>query len=144
MPDTYRKSARPHRTSTQQSPPSSSARVAAEAAGATASAPTLVSRQNEDLDQAVLAQVFMAKKPAQDAPVTGQVANTDGGVAVFSLEAVLPGRPESIPLADRDAGKLQLTQQAGASDYYAFIAALHDQADIVISQDVLAAQDLLQ
>ncbi len=118
--------------------------VAAEAAGATASAPTLVSRQNEDLDQAVLAQVFMAKKPVQDAPVTGQVANTDGGVTVFSLEAVLPGRPESIPLADRDAGKLQLTQQAGASDYYAFIAALYDQADVVISQDVLAAQDLLQ
>ncbi len=118
--------------------------VAAEAAGATVSAPILVSRQTEDLDQAVLAQVFMSKKPAQDAPVTGQVANAGGGVTVFSLEAVLPGRPESIPLADRDAGKLQLAQQAGASDYYAFVAALYDKADIVISQDALAAQELLQ
>jgi peptidyl-prolyl cis-trans isomerase D len=115
-----------------------------EAAGAVVSPSTLVTRQDQDIDQAVLAQIFMSKKPTQDGPVNGQVANADGGFTVFSLAAVLPGRPESIPLADRDAGKLQLVQQAGSSDYYSFIEALRDKADIVISQDALAAQDILQ
>ena len=118
--------------------------VAAEAVGAVVSAPTLVSRDNQEIDQAVMAQIFMSTKPTRDEPVIGQVANTQGGFTVFSLAAVLPGRPESIPLADRDAGKLQLAQQAGSSDYYAFIQALRDNADVVISQDALAAQDLLQ
>jgi len=117
---------------------------AAETAGAGVSAPTLLSRQDQEMDQAVLAQVFSSKKPSQGSPVIGRVANSGGGFTVFSLEAVLPGRPESIPLADRDAGKLELAQQAGSSDYYAFIESLHDNADVVISQDALAAQDLLQ
>jgi len=118
--------------------------VAGEAVGAVVSASALLSRQDQDIDQAVLAQVFMARKPSQNSPVTGQVANADGGYTVFSLAAVLPGRPESIPVADRDAGKLQLAQSAGSSDYFAFIQALYDNADVVISQDAVAAQDLLQ
>ncbi len=117
--------------------------VAAEAAGAVVSAPTLVSRQTQDLDRAVLGQIFMTQKPTADAPVTGQVTTLDGGITVFSLDAVLAGRPESIPLADRDARRAQLAQEAGASDYYAFIEALHDKADIVISQDALAAIDTM-
>jgi peptidyl-prolyl cis-trans isomerase D len=117
---------------------------AAEVAGATVSAPMLLSRDNSEMDQAVLAQVFMAKKPGQDAPVFGQVANTGGGLTVFNLEAVLPGRPQTIPQADRDAGKNQLAQQAGRSDYLAFVESLYNDADIVISRDALAAQDLLQ
>jgi peptidyl-prolyl cis-trans isomerase D len=117
---------------------------AAEAAGAVVSAPTLLARQNDEVDQAVLSQVFAAKKPSQDSPVTGYVANVGGGYTVFNLVAVLPGRPESIPQADRDAGKLELAQQAGASDYYAFIQALYDKSDVVISEDALVAQDLLQ
>lgn len=118
--------------------------AAAEAAGATVSAPTLLSRNDQETDPAVISQIFMARKPAQGSPVVGRVANADGGFTVFSLAAVLPGRPESIPLAERDAGKLQLAQQAGASEYYAFVAALQDRAEIIISQDALAAQDLFQ
>jgi len=117
---------------------------AAEAAGAVVSAPTLLGRQDTETDQAVLAQVFSSKKPTQGSPVIGRVANTGGGFTVFSLDAVLPGRPESIPLADRDAGKLELALQAGSSDYFAFVESLYDNADVVISQDALAAQDLLQ
>ena len=116
--------------------------AAGEAAGATVSAPTLWGRQAQGIDQAVLEQVFRAKKPSQDNPTMGSVANTTGGITVYSLDAVLPGRPESIPLADRDAGKLELAGQAGSSDYRAFIQALYDRADIVISEDVLAAEDL--
>jgi peptidyl-prolyl cis-trans isomerase D len=118
--------------------------VAAETAGATVSAPVLLSRDNSELEPAVLSQVFMATKPSQDAPVTGQVASAGGGFTVFNLEAVLPGRPQTIPQADRDAGKAQLAQQAGMSDYLAFVESLYNDADIVISRDALAAQDLLQ
>ncbi len=118
--------------------------TAAEAAGAAVENPKLIGRQAQDVDQAVLFQVFSAKKPAQDAPVIGQIANVGGGYTVFSLDAVLPGRPESIPLAERDAGKLQLAQQAGRGDYISFVQALYDNADIVINDDVLAVPDLLQ
>ena len=117
---------------------------AAETAGATVSARTLLSRDNTEADQAVLSQVFMAKKPGQDAPVFGQVASAGGGLTVFNLEAVLPGRPQTIPQAERDAGKAQLAQQAGLSDYLAFVESLYNDADIVISRDALVAQDLLQ
>jgi len=118
--------------------------AASEAAGATVSAPTLLTRQNTETDQAVLAQVFTAKKPAQGSPVTGSVSNSLGGITVYSLDAVIAGRPESIPLADRDAGRLELAQQAGSSDYLAFVQALYEKADIVISQDALAEQELFQ
>ena len=118
--------------------------AAGEAAGAAVSAPTLLARQTTETDQAVLAQVFMAKKPTLSSPVTGSVSNTLGGITVYSLDAVLAGRPESIPLADRDAGKLELAKQAGSSDYLAFVQALYDKADIDISQDALAEQDLFQ
>ena len=117
---------------------------AAEALGATVTAPTLLQRQDSEADPAVLSQIFLSKKPMQDSPVTGQVANSTGGYTVFSLDAVLPGRPESIPLADRDAGKLELAQQAGASDFFAFVQALYDKADVVVSEDALAASDLFQ
>lgn len=116
--------------------------TAAEAAGATVSEPMLLGRQDSQVDQNVLGQVFTANKPLQGAPTRGSVVNSTGGITVFSLEAVLPGRPESIPLADRDAGKLELAQQAGTSDFIAFLETLYNKADIVISEDALAADDM--
>lgn len=118
--------------------------VAAEAAGAGVTGPQLISRQEQEIDQAVVFQVFMADKPAQNAPVRGQVALPGGGYAVYQLDAVLPGRPESIPLAERDAGKRQLAQQSGGADYVAFVQSLYDDADIEINPDVLAASELFQ
>ena len=117
---------------------------AAEAAGATVSEPRLMSRRDPEVDQAVLFEVFAAGRPTQAAPVRGRVRNIGGGYTVYDLEAVLPGRPESIPLAERDSRKVQLAQQSGAGDYRAFVQALYDAADIAINGDMLAAQDLLQ
>ena len=117
---------------------------AAEAAGATVAEPQLVSRQDQEIDQAVLFEVFAAGKPTQAAPVRGRVRNIEGGYTVYNLEAVLPGRPESIPLAERDSRKLQLAQQSGIGDYRAFVQALYDSANVAINADILAAQDLLQ
>lgn len=117
--------------------------AAAAAVNVVVSGPTLLQRQSTDLDQTVMAGIFAARKPAQDAPVRGQVANEAGGYTVYSLEAVIPGRPESIPQADRFAGKEQLAQQAGGSDYLAFVQSLVERADIDINDSVVAASDLL-
>jgi peptidyl-prolyl cis-trans isomerase D len=118
--------------------------VAAEAAGATVSEPTLLSRQQTETDQLVVFEIFAAPKPAQDSPVTGRVRGLDGAYTVYSLEAVLPGRPESIPLEQRDAGKAQLAQESGLGDYIAFLQSLYNEAEVVINQDALEEQDLLQ
>jgi peptidyl-prolyl cis-trans isomerase D len=118
--------------------------IAAEAAGATVGEPRLVSRQDTDTDQLVVFELFAAKKPTQDAPVTGRVRGLDGAYTVYSLEAVLPGRPESIPLVERDAGKAQLAQDSGVADYVAFLQALYDDAEVLINEEALAEQDLLQ
>jgi peptidyl-prolyl cis-trans isomerase D len=118
--------------------------VAAEAAGAAVSEPKLLSRQETETDQLVVFEVFAAPKPAQDSPVTGRVRGLDGAYTVYSLEAVLPGRPESIPLEQRDAGKAQLAQDSGVGDYLAFVQSLYDDAEVVINQDALEEQDLLQ
>jgi peptidyl-prolyl cis-trans isomerase D len=118
--------------------------AAAESIGATPSAPTVMLRNAEDLDQFISVAVFTALKPTQDKPTTGSTRNGDGGFTVFSLDAVIPGRPESIPLADRDAGKMQLADQSGISDFVAFVQALRADAEVVINEDALAAQDLFQ
>ena len=96
------------------------------------------------MDPQVAAAIFRAKKPNMQGPVNDVVGSNTGSYTVFSLDAVLPGRPESIPVADRDAGKQQLAQQAGGADYTAFVQALYEQADVVINQDIVAGSDLLQ
>ncbi len=116
----------------------------AEASGAAVSEPRLVGRQDPQIDQSLLFEVFAAPKPAIGAPVTGQVRNAAGGYSIYRLDAVLPGRPESIPLAERDAGKQLLAQQSGQGDYIAFVRALREDANVVVNQDLLAAQDLFQ
>jgi peptidyl-prolyl cis-trans isomerase D len=118
--------------------------AAAESIGATAAAPTAMTRNAEDLDQFIAVAVFTALKPTQGKPTTGSTRNGAGGFTVFSLDAVIPGRPESIPLADRDAGKKQLADQSGIGDFVAFVQALRADADVAINQDALAAQDLFQ
>jgi peptidyl-prolyl cis-trans isomerase D len=118
--------------------------VAAEASGATVAEPALLTRQDTETDQLVVFEVFAAPKPGEDSPVTGRVRGLDGTYTVYSLEAVLPGRPESIPLAQRDAGKAQLAQESGVGDYLAFVQSLYDAAEVVINQDALEEQDLLQ
>ena len=58
------------------------------------------------------------------------------------MSAVIPGRPESIPLAERDAAKIALARQSGMEDYNAFVSQLEQDAAVVISDDALARQDL--
>ena len=113
---------------------------AGEDAGAKVEGPKLVGRNEQELDATVVARIFSAKKPVDDKPVRAKVAMPDGGYTIFSLDEVLPGRPESIPVADRDAGKKQLVQQEGMADYHAFVQAMYEKADVAISKDALSEQ----
>ena len=116
---------------------------AAASVGATAAEPMLMSRSAEGVDDFVSVAVFTAVKPTQDSPTTGSTRNAAGGYTVYSLDAVIPGRPEILPQDQRDAGKLQLTDQTGIGDFVAFIMALRENAEVVINEDVLAGDDLL-
>jgi peptidyl-prolyl cis-trans isomerase D len=116
---------------------------AAAAVGAEAAEPVVMSRSGDGVDQFVMVSVFTAVKPTQEKPTTGSTRNGVGGYTVFSLDAVIPGRPENLPLEQRDAGKLQLTDQAGIGDFVAFIKELRENADVIINRDVLAQSDLL-
>ena len=111
---------------------------AAREAGADVQASATYARQSDAVDPRVLEAIFRARKPDAEAPTIGNAVTDEGDYAVFSVSAVAPGRPESIPLAERDAGKLQLAQQSGASDYTAFVLELERTADIVRSDDALA------
>jgi peptidyl-prolyl cis-trans isomerase D len=118
--------------------------AAAASHGFAAAAPVAMTRNAENLDQQVLSSVFTAPKPTQGSPTFGSSRTQDGGFAVYSIDAVVPGRPETIPLAERDSGKLQLADQSGMGDFVAFVQALRANAEVVVNEDVLAAQDLLQ
>jgi peptidyl-prolyl cis-trans isomerase D len=116
---------------------------AAEAIGATAGDPVLMSRGGEDADQFVTVAVFTAVKPSEESPTTGSTRNGQGGYTVYSVEAVLPGRPELIPVEQRDSGKVQLTDETGRADFIAFVQALREDAEVIINEDAVAATDFL-
>ena len=116
---------------------------AAEAVGATAGEPVAMSRGDQQVDQFLSVAVFTAAKPTQDDPTTGATRNGIGGYTVYSVEAVIPGRPESLPLEQRDAGKAQLTDQTGVGEFIAFIQALRANAEVIVNDDAVAATDLL-
>ncbi len=118
--------------------------TAAETIAAPVVAATVMTRNAEGRDQYVAVAVFTAVKPIQDEATIGSTRNSAGGYTVFSLDAVIPGRPEAIPLADRDAGKVQLVDRYGLGDFFAFVQALRANAEVIISDDVLAAQDVFQ
>ena len=104
----------------------------------------MLTRNAEDSDQMLAVAVFTAIKPNQGKPTLGSTRNSAGGYTVYSLDAVIPGQPEIIPLAERDAGRNQLVDQYGIGDFVAFVQALRANAEVIINDDVLAAQDVFQ
>lgn len=115
--------------------------TAAESVGASVGPVTVVSRTDENMDARLLAAIFRSKKPQGTSPRIGGAVTQDGNYAVFSLMASSPGRPESIPLADRDTRKQELAAQSGSADLAAFLGELNQRADIVKSDDVMIADD---
>ena len=119
----------------------SSFESAARLAGAVLTPATQVSRQSDTPDETILIEVFNTKTPTGDQPVTGTAITRTGEYAVFSLMEVIPGRPESVPQAERDNGKTTLTRQSGFQDYTAFVSQLEADADVSISDSALEEQD---
>ena len=117
--------------------------VAASEVEAQVTPAVVVDRQDETIDPVVLDRIFRAKKPAPGNARIDDAITSIGDVAIFMITAVVPGRPEAIPLADRDARKDQLESAAGASDYIAYVSELAQRASIERSDDV-QQQDLFQ
>jgi len=103
-----------------------------------------VGRIDENVDTAVLDAIFRTKKPSFGNASLGSTVTTVGNFAVFTVSAVIPGRPETIPLEERDRRKDELQSTAGAQDYNAFVNELTRHADIERNPDALNEQDFLQ
>jgi hypothetical protein len=86
----------------------------------------------------VLEAIFRAAKPVEGNATVGDTVSEDGHYAVFSVAMVIPGRPESTPVKERDSGKVRLTSEAGAAEYTAVVLELERRADIVVADDALA------
>ena len=114
---------------------------AAVSIGAVVSPTAVVSRSDEGLDARLLAAIFRSKKPVDGIPKIGGTFTQTEDYAVFSLEAVAPGRPESISLADRDARKNELATQSGTADFTAFLSELQQRAVIVRNDDIMQGED---
>jgi peptidyl-prolyl cis-trans isomerase D len=106
--------------------------------GADATPLRVIGREDDDADPRVLEAIFRAAKPAEGKATIGNAVSEEGNFAVFSVAAVIPGRPESIPVEERDAGKVRLTSEGGAADYTAVVLELERQAEIVVADDALA------
>jgi len=104
----------------------------------------IVGRQDETIDAGVLNEIFRARKPAPGNARIESAMTTTGDYAVFMITAVIPGRPESIPLAERDARKNELEANSGAADFTAYVNELGNRASIERSDEALQQQDLFQ
>jgi len=116
--------------------------AAAGSADATQVRRMTISRQDQETDANVRNAVFELTKPHGDVLPTDSVRTTGGDYAVFALREVTPGRPESVPIAERDQGKSNLAAQAGNADYAALVLELERRADIVRNRDALEQQNL--
>lgn len=104
----------------------------------------VVERQSDKVDPAVLSEIFRARKPLPGKTRIEETISSAGDYVVFMISAVVPGRPEAMPLADRDARKEQLQSSAGAADFTAYVNELESGANIERSEEALQQQDLFQ
>ena len=104
-----------------------------------------LNRYQDDVDAAVLDAIFRAKKPSTTSMARlGSTISTTGDYVVYMLKLVVPGQPETIPLAERDQRKEELQAAAGALDYNAFVNELQRTTEIERNDDALATPDFLQ
>jgi peptidyl-prolyl cis-trans isomerase D len=104
----------------------------------------VLSRFEADRDQVLMDAIFTEKKPAPGNARLGSIVAGTGDYIVYMINAVVPGRPESIPLAERDRRKEELQRGFGAADYNAFVNQLERDTDIERSEDALAGPEFLQ
>jgi peptidyl-prolyl cis-trans isomerase D len=104
----------------------------------------VLSRFEAERDQVLMDAVFREKKPSAGNARLGSVVDSNGDYVVYMIRAVVPGRPESIPLAERDRRKEELQIANGAADYNAFVNQLERTTDVERSEDALEEPTFLQ
>jgi len=107
--------------------------------GAVLSEPAIV-RGAQELSPLLVNAIFSVPRPAA-APSVDSVELTGGGMAVFQVNEVRPGRPENLDRELRDQQKAQLTDLVGQSQLAALVEELRDSANVKVFNDVLQGQD---
>jgi peptidyl-prolyl cis-trans isomerase D len=103
-----------------------------------------LSRFEAERDQVLMDAIFREKKPSPGNARLGSIVSSSGDYIVYMIRAVIPGRPESIPLAERDRRKEELQIANGAADYNAFVNQLERTTDVERSDDALEGPEFLQ
>ncbi|ANO50908.1 SurA N-terminal domain-containing protein [Woeseia oceani] len=116
--------------------------AAAAAVEANAVVTAVIRRDDTETDANIRDAVFAVKKPPAGQQRIGTVQTTSGDEAVFSVMRYAPGRPEAIPVAQRDEGKRALSGQAGQADYTALVFELERDADVERNLEALAQQSM--
>ena len=101
-----------------------------------------INRVTEDIDFMIQASVFGAKKPEDGQARIGTVIMQNSNYAVYSINSNAYGIPEMIPQEERDEARNRLNQQAGMSDYSAFVAELNRLADISKNQELITSSSM--
>jgi peptidyl-prolyl cis-trans isomerase D len=103
-----------------------------------------LSRFESERDPVLMDAIFREKKPSEGNARLGSIVASSGDYVVYLIRAVIPGRPESIPLAERDRRKEELQMGNGAADYNAFVNQLERTTDVERSEEALQGPELLQ
>ena len=104
--------------------------------------PGLILRNSDVLPPELVAAVFRAPVPGAQ-PVIQGVESGDGGYAIFRIDQVAAGRPESVPRDQRDRAKAQLAGQLGNADFGSVVVDLRADADVAVAPDTLTEPESL-
>lgn len=96
-----------------------------------------VERTNAEVPTEVLAAAFGLPEPAEGQVVRENVGLANGNQAVLVVSGVTPGRPESIPVTDREQRRQQLANQAAAAELTSYAGDLRDRATVRIPEEIL-------
>ncbi len=102
----------------------------------------LILRNANTLPPEITAAVFRAAPPS-GAPEYQGLESGDGGFAIFRLDEVASGRPESVPRELRDQAKQQLAGQLGNADFGALVVDVRSQAKMQVATDTFTDPDAL-
>ncbi len=91
-------------------------------------------RNNEQVDRSLLAEIFQLPKPSSQQPVNTRVTLEGGDVVVAQLTVVKPGTLPQLDESQRTMLKLRLAQDLGAAEMATYQSALNDSADVEIFQ----------
>lgn len=97
--------------------------------------PGLVRRDQESVDQPVLAEAFRLPRPGQGERSVGSVRLANGDQALIVVTRVVPGEMDDLPQAERQVLEARLSRQQGLAQFEGLVESLREQTDIVVYED---------